>query len=50
MNAKTFEDQFNKAVGNQEQYKDWTSEGVYATVQLDKPVYKPGDTLEMRIF
>ncbi len=46
MNAKTFEQQFNKAMGNDQEYKDWSTEGVYAALTLDKPTYKPGDVLE----
>ena len=50
MNAKTFEDQFNQAVGNNDTWRDYSSEGVYAALTLDKPLYKPGDSFEARIY
>ena len=37
-------------MGNTQEYKDWTTEGLFATLTLDKPVYKPGDVLEARIY
>ena len=50
INAKTFEDQFNKAVGNSDSWRSYDREGLYAALTLDKPLYKPGDSFEARIF
>jgi hypothetical protein len=50
INAKTFEDQFNKAVGNTQSYRQYETESLYAALTLDKPLYKPGDSFEARVY
>ena len=49
MNPKEFTAQFDEAMGNDQEWKDWQTESVYVAVTLDKPVYKPGDKLQARV-
>lgn len=50
INSKTFEEHYINATDPNRQWKNWNTEGVLMTVSTDKPVYRPGDKVEIRTY
>ena len=50
LNSKIFLEYFHNFTHPEWNWVDWTREGLLLALSTDKPVYKPGDTLEARTY
>ena len=50
MKSATFEEHFFNVTNPNIRYKQWFNEGVLIAVSTDKPVYRPGDVVDIRAY
>ena len=50
LDPKTFKESYFNVTYSNWEWRNWDYEGVLIAVSTDKPVYKPGDTLEARAY